>query len=134
MGGQHIHGQGPGDDGYDEDGYDESQRAEILEATRDGPSDGTIITDLDPDTGEDDESENEDELEMVDGEVAEQDGDTDRRGAAADPRVVSHGMSSGSTSMADAERCPARCRGARTRSPSSAGRVRGSDTAFLGPW
>lgn len=51
-----LHGLAPGphDDGYDEDGYDESQRAEILEATRDGPSDGTILTDLSPDLGEDD--------------------------------------------------------------------------------
>ena len=45
--------QGPSDDGYDEDGYDESQRAEILEATRDGPSDGAILTDLLPDLGDD---------------------------------------------------------------------------------
>lgn len=52
MGGHQVPGLGSGDDGYDEDGYDESQRAEILEATRDGPSDGTILTDLAPDLGE----------------------------------------------------------------------------------
>lgn len=52
-------GVGPGDDGFDADGYDESQRAEILEATRSGPGDGTILTDLAPDlaAGTDDEDE-----------------------------------------------------------------------------
>ncbi|KTT69724.1 hypothetical protein [Sphingomonas endophytica] len=72
MGGHQVYGQGSGDDGYDEDGYDESQRAEILEATRDGPGDGTIIVDLDPDLGADDDAEEEDELLMTDGEVAGQ--------------------------------------------------------------
>ena len=43
MGGYQVPGQGSGDDGYDEEGYDESQRAEILEATCDGPNDGTLI-------------------------------------------------------------------------------------------
>lgn len=61
--------QSPGDDGYDEDGYDESQRAEILEATRDGPSDGIILTDLVPDLGDDDD----DELTMLDEELGEED-------------------------------------------------------------
>ena len=55
MGGYQVPGQGTGDDGYDEEGYDESQRAEILEATRDGPTDGTLITDLKPDLGDDPE-------------------------------------------------------------------------------
>ena len=77
MGGHQVYGQGSGDDGYDEDGYDESHRAEILEATRDGPSDGAIIVDLDPDIGSDDDAEDEDELVMTDGEVARQDGDVD---------------------------------------------------------
>ncbi|WP_201297362.1 DNA primase [Sphingomonas sp. 8AM] len=77
MGGHQVYGQGSGDDGYDEEGYDESQRAEILEATRDGPGDGTIIVDLDPDIGSDDDAEDEDELVMTDGEVARQDGDVD---------------------------------------------------------
>ena len=54
MGGHQVMGHGSGDDGYDEEGYDESQRAEILEATRNGPSDGTVLTDLDPDLGDDD--------------------------------------------------------------------------------
>ncbi len=74
MGGYHVPGQGPTDDGFDEDGYDESQRAEILEVTRDGPSDGTILTDLAPDLGgeplEDDDA---DELTMTDDELGEED-------------------------------------------------------------
>lgn len=57
MGGHQIPGTGSGDDGYDEEGYDESQRAEILEATRSGPGDGTILTDLAPDLGDDPDEE-----------------------------------------------------------------------------
>lgn len=57
MGGHQVPGIGSGDDGYDEEGYDESQRAEILEATGTGPTDGLILTDLDPDLGDDDEDE-----------------------------------------------------------------------------
>ena len=73
MGGHQVPGRGPGDDGYDEDGYDESQRAEILEATRDGPTDGTVLTDLNPDLGEDlDADAEEDELLMVADEVGEE--------------------------------------------------------------
>src|SRR3546814_13821090 len=53
MGGYQVSGHGPGDDGYDEEGYDESQRAESLETTRTGPSDGTIMVDLDPDLSQD---------------------------------------------------------------------------------
>ena len=74
MGGHQVTSHGSGDDGYDEDGYDESQRAEILEATRDGPSDGTIITDLEPDLDEDDDEAAEDGLSMTDGDVGEVDG------------------------------------------------------------
>ena len=77
MGGHQVPGIGSGDDGYDEEGYDESQRAEILEATRDGPSDGLILTDLDPDLGQDIEEEPIDELEMEDGEVGEVAADVD---------------------------------------------------------
>ncbi len=73
MGGHQVTGVGSGDDGYDEEGYDESQRAEILEATRDGPSDGNLLTDLNPDLGGDAEEEPLDELEMEDGEVGETD-------------------------------------------------------------
>lgn len=74
MGGHQVPGMGTGDDGYDEEGYDESQRAEILEATRNGPTDGVVLTDLEPDIGDDDE-ENEplDELDMDSEEVGETD-------------------------------------------------------------
>jgi DNA-directed RNA polymerase subunit delta len=75
MGGYQVPGGGTGDDGYDEDGYDESQRAEILEATRDGPTDGTILTDLTPDLG--DEEDSEDDLKMVDDDLGEEDDDAD---------------------------------------------------------
>ena len=74
MGGVQIPGQGSGDDGFDEEGYDESQRAEILEATRDGPSDGTVLTDLDPDTGD---KKDDDDLEMSSDELGEEDDDSD---------------------------------------------------------
>ena len=70
MGGHQVPGMGSGDDGYDEEGYDESQRAEILEVTRDGPSDGAILTDLVPDLGDD---ADDDELEMTDDELGEED-------------------------------------------------------------
>jgi len=74
MGGHQVQAHGSGDDSWDEDGYDESQRAEILEATRDGPSDGVVLTDLDPDLGDDDEEdENLDELDMDAEEVGETD-------------------------------------------------------------
>lgn len=80
MGGFQVPGHGSGDDGYDEDGFDESQRAEILEATRNGPNDGTVMTDLEPDLGEDDidDEAEEDELMMEDGEVGELDEDDPR--------------------------------------------------------
>ena len=86
MGGQHISGVGSGDDGWDEEGYDESQRAEILEVTRDGPSDGTLLTDISPDLGGDAEDEPIDELDMEDGEVGETDAasDIDEEDAAED--------------------------------------------------
>jgi hypothetical protein len=74
MGGYQVSGQNPGDDGFDEEGYDESQRAEILEATRDGPTDGTILTDLDPDLGDEPE---EDDVEMSADDVGEEDDDAD---------------------------------------------------------
>ena len=74
MGGHQVPSAGSGDDGYDEEGYDESQRAEILEATRNGPSDGIILTDLDPDLGEDDkDDESIDETGMDSEEVGETD-------------------------------------------------------------
>jgi DNA-directed RNA polymerase subunit delta len=76
VGGEHIPGMGTGDDSWDEEGYDESQRAEILEATRDGPTDGTILTDLDPDLSDEDaEDEPIDELDMTDDELGDTDDD-----------------------------------------------------------
>ncbi|MES2442628.1 MAG: DNA primase [Pseudomonadota bacterium] len=87
MGGYQVPGQGTGDDGYDEDGYDESQRAEILEATRDGPSDGNVITDLVPDLG-DDGDDDEDDLRMTDDELAEEDGDAALTAEASDEDSV----------------------------------------------
>ena len=76
MAGTRMPGMGSGDDTFDEEGYDESQRAEILEATGDGPSDGTILLDMNPDLGaDDDEDEPIDELDMEDGEVGETDDD-----------------------------------------------------------
>lgn len=74
MGGHQVQGRGTGDDGWDEEGYDESQRAEILEATRNGPTDGVLLTDVDPDLGDDDaEDEPIDELDMDSEEVGESD-------------------------------------------------------------
>ena len=74
MGGHQVPGMGTGDDGYDEEGYDESQRAEILEATRDGPTDGVVLTDIEPDIGDDDEEDEPiDELDMDSEEVGETD-------------------------------------------------------------
>lgn len=75
MGGRRVPEQGPDDDGYEEEGFDESQRAEIFEATRDGPTNGTYLTDMAPDLGEDPEDGDEDDLEMVDDEVGEEDDD-----------------------------------------------------------
>jgi DNA-directed RNA polymerase subunit delta len=74
MGGHQVPGQGPNDDGFDEEGYDESQRAEIFEATHEGPSDGNILTDLTPDLGDEPDTE-EDDLRMVDDEIGEEDED-----------------------------------------------------------
>ncbi|MES2337372.1 MAG: DNA primase [Pseudomonadota bacterium] len=78
MGGHQVTAQGPNDDGFDEDGYDESQRAEILEATGDGPSDGTILTDLNPDLGREPlEDDDDDEIDMLSDETAEEDDSVD---------------------------------------------------------
>lgn len=82
MGGHQVQSHGSGDDGYDEDGYDESQRAEILEVTRSGPNDGLVLTDLNPDTGDDD-IENEDDIEMD----AEEVGETDASVAMSDEDI-----------------------------------------------
>jgi hypothetical protein len=89
MGGYQVgDDQRPGDDGYDGDGYDESQRAEILEATRDGPSDGMILTDLVPDLGDDED----DELTMLDDELGEEDDDAELTARAASEDEVQAGF------------------------------------------
>lgn len=79
MGGHQVPGRGPGDDGYDEDGYDESQRAEILEVTGSGPTNGLVQTDLAPDLGEEIDPDEDDDLEMIaddgEGDVVEFDGE-----------------------------------------------------------
>ncbi|MET4896067.1 DNA primase [Sphingomonadaceae bacterium jetA1] len=89
MGGHQVSGHGTGDDGWDEEGYDESQRAEILEVTRDGPSDGVLLTDLDPDLGPDSgdadvEDEAIDDLDMDAEEVGESDASVDMAQADID--------------------------------------------------
>ena len=78
MGGNQVPGMGSGDDGYDEEGYDESQRAEILEVPREGPTAGLILTDLD--LGDDEDG---DPVLMEEDDDAEPtDRDSDLRGAA----------------------------------------------------
>jgi len=78
MGGHQVTGQNPDDSGYDEEGYDESQRAEILEVTRDGPSDGNLLTDIAPDMGgEPNDDEDDDDLPLMSDEVGEEDEDVD---------------------------------------------------------
>ncbi|MBO9714451.1 DNA primase [Sphingomonas sp.] len=77
MGGHRVGDQGPDDDGYDEEGYDESQRAEILEATTEGPSDGNLLTDLVPDMGDAD-VDDEDGLDMESDELGEEDDDAEQ--------------------------------------------------------
>lgn len=79
MGGHQVSAQGPNDDGFDEDGYDESQRAEILEATGDGPSDGAILTDLNPDLGQEPlDDEDDDEIEMLSEDIGDEDEDAEQ--------------------------------------------------------
>lgn len=78
MGGYQVGEQGPNDDGFEEDGFDESQRAEILEATRDGPSDGTLLTDIAPDLGGDAlDTDDTDELSMLSDDVGEEEEDAE---------------------------------------------------------
>ncbi|MES2986920.1 MAG: DNA primase [Pseudomonadota bacterium] len=82
MGGHQVPAQGSGDDGFDDEGYDESQRAEILEATSGGPTDGTIQTDLRPDLGND-LDDDEDDLRMADDELGEEDDDAELTATAS---------------------------------------------------
>ena len=73
MGGNRVESHSSDDGSFDEDGYDESQRAEILEATGDGPTDGTLMTDIAPDLGLDEEdTDDADDLRMEDGEVGQE--------------------------------------------------------------
>jgi hypothetical protein len=90
MGGHRVPEQGPKDDGYDEEGYDESQRAEIHEVTREGPSDGNLLTDIAPDLGDDDDADAEelDELEMDDDELGEEDPEIEQDEADQDEDEV----------------------------------------------
>lgn len=73
MGGHQVPAQGPRGDGFDEDGYDESQRAEIIEATNDAPSDGNVLTDIPIDLGDDGDDDDSDDLRMIDDELGEED-------------------------------------------------------------
>lgn len=76
MGGKQIPAH-PTEDGWDEEGYDESQRAEIIEATQDGPSNGTILTDIPQGFDDPDAIADEDELSLVDDAFGEEDDDAD---------------------------------------------------------
>ncbi|WP_448502979.1 DNA primase [Sphingomonas sp.] len=80
MGGHQIPERGPNDDGYEEEGYDESQRAEILEVTRDAPGDGVVLTDLAPDLGDEDDT-GEDDIEMLTDDLGEEDQDAEQDAA-----------------------------------------------------
>jgi len=62
-------------DTWDAEGYDEAQRAEIIEATNDAPSNGNILTDIPVDLGDDGDDDDTDELTMVDDELGEADDD-----------------------------------------------------------
>lgn len=55
------------EDEPDREGYDEAQRAEIAEVEGDGPNDGVVMTDLQPDSGGDlDEDEIENDADTPD--------------------------------------------------------------------
>jgi len=60
------HGERPEDGSNADDGYDEAQRAEIAEAEGTGPTDGVLMTDMDPDLGGDiDDAEIEDDADAL---------------------------------------------------------------------
>jgi DNA-directed RNA polymerase subunit delta len=89
MGGTQLSGDGPADLGYDEDGYDESQRAEILEATTQGPGDGTVLTDLAPDLSIDDIEGDDDDLDDdTDDDADFEDDDEDDDDEDLDPETA----------------------------------------------
>jgi DNA-directed RNA polymerase subunit delta len=109
MGGHQVPEQGPRDDGYDEDGYDESQRAEVLEATRGGPNDGAVQTDLDPDLGEEIDQSEEEAMGGEDAELGEEDPDAriDRSDRDEDEIQADFDNDSVSAEELDAELKPA---------------------------
>ena len=76
MGGNHVPAH-PTDEGWNPEGYDESQGAEIVEATQDGPSNGTILIDIPAGSLDDDEIAEEDDLRLLDGELGEEDDDAE---------------------------------------------------------
>jgi len=60
--------------------------------TRDGPSDGTILTDLDPDLGDEPDK---DDVEMSDADVGEEDEDADMDEDDIDEDEVQDGFDDG---------------------------------------
>jgi len=63
------------EDEPDLDGYDDAQRAEIALAEGDGPNDGVLMTDMQPDLGEElDEDEIEDGPDIADDVIDTDDG------------------------------------------------------------
>ncbi len=63
------------EDEPDLDGYDEAQRAEIALVEGDGPNDGVVMTNIEPDLGEDlDEDEIEDGADIPDDVIDTDDG------------------------------------------------------------
>jgi DNA-directed RNA polymerase subunit delta len=63
------------EDEPDLDGYDDAQRAEIALVEGDGPNDGVVMTDMQPDLGEDlDEDEIEDGADIPDDVIDTDDG------------------------------------------------------------
>ena len=76
MGGNQVPAH-PTEDGWDEEGYDESQRAEIIEATQDGPSNGTILTDIPQGFDDPDKIASDDELTLIDDEFGAEDDDAE---------------------------------------------------------
>lgn len=64
-------------DNWSAEGYDEAQGAEIIEATQDGPSNGTILTDIPLGLDDPDAIASEDELTMVDDDLGEEDDEVD---------------------------------------------------------
>ena len=63
------------EDEPDLDGYDETQRAEIAEVEGDGPTDGIVMTNMQPDFGSDlDAQEIDDDEDLLDDVIDTDDG------------------------------------------------------------